>query len=202
MYELREQIILEAIQSLKRNKNIFVVIKQVFSCTDPNHTIVVFDTDFGEDFEADFAEDVFEAPRKDSEPVGISLPEIVLLRVARIIFDLYNLTKAQPMPLQSSSITSTASPVISKLDLHGTVYNIVDAVSQDRITDLSTELQDTKNDLSQALYDLDAAKNQITRLENEKSNLQSDLTRAKLRLDQIIGILIDKGIVDYTEVIE
>ena len=165
---ITEDLIKDAIKNLNRVKQLNLenidIIEHLGS-----YEVEVLDNESGEPFNAVVNKDLLAQQLLPDDPISLSPDTIIMLRIAKHIFEAYKKFKSN---LINDSISIDTSQVISSVNLDNTVYDI----------NLNGQ------SLTATINYVDDLKDQVEKLKTEKEDLENQVKS----LQSVVNLLLDR----------
>lgn len=129
----------------------------------------------GRDFAALISFDLFKEELKPDDPANLSPDDIILLRVAKTIYDAYKYYRTTLIDPAVVAINGTAQT-------SGTITTTDVSINGTSVAETINEVKDLKS--------------KIVDLEAEKNNLESILLYTKAQVDYLLDMCRQKGVID------
>ena len=168
-----KELIKKAVENLNRVRQLKLSITGILSLSDNDNVfyVSILDNESGCAFDVAVDENMSTQQLLPDEPANLSPDNIMMLRIAKHIFEAYKESKNNIITDSSilSSGTLSSSQIISALDIGSTTYDI--SVNGRSLTDTIDEVDELKN----RVKDLEYINNKLT---NEIDDLKT-LLKAK-----------------------
>lgn len=168
-----KELIKKAVENLNRVRQLKLSITGILSLSDNDNVfyVSILDNESGCAFDVAVDENMSTQQLLPDEPANLSPDNIMMLRIAKHIFEAYKESKNNIITDSSilSSGTLSSSQIISALDIGSTTYDI--SVNGRSLTDTFDEVDELKN----RVKDLEYINNKLT---NEIDDLKT-LLKAK-----------------------
>ena len=185
-------IIDKALETLAKHKKVNLSIDDKFrSAAYPDFIHLLLKDFCGQGLWVDISDKLFDTPRQADESQTLSMDNVLMLRVAKIIFEAYSAAQNQPILTANNTSATIGSIDVTAID---TACNKIDDIEK-QVDDAMVELAATRVELTEAV-------NELNRIRVEKSDLELALKHATYKLDQITQLLLEKGVLDTSEVWE
>jgi len=172
-----EELIEKAVENLNRVKQLNLKITGILLQlgNDNNFSVSILDNESDCTFDTIIDEQVTTKQLLPDDPVSLSPDTIIMLRIAKRIFEAYKKFKSK---LVDDSLTLNANQTISSIQWGNTTYDI--GVNGRSLT---------------ATFDeVDELKNKLNNLQTEKDHLEQELQSTKAIVDLLLQRCQDKGI--------
>ena len=169
-----KELIEKAVESLNRVRQLNLNITGTLSLSDDVFSVLILDNESGCTFDATIDKNISNQQLLPDDPTNLSPDDIIMLRIAKRIFEAYK--KSKNNIINGSSILSgstlSSGKTISALNIGGTTYDI----------DINGR------NLTATIDEVDELKNKIRNLEdiNNKLTNEIDYLRATLRAKGIL----------------
>ena len=139
-----KELIEKAVENLNRVRQLNLNITDISSLSDNDNvfSVSILDNESGCTFYAVIDENMSTQQLLSDDPVNLSPDNIIMLRIAKHIFEVYKKSKNNISSILSGSTLASSQP-ISTLDIGGTTYDI--SIDSRSLTDTFDEVDELKN---------------------------------------------------------
>ncbi len=138
-----KELIEKAVENLNRVRQLNLSIINILSQLDPDNFLVsILDNGSGYTFDTTIDKNMSTQQLLPDDPTNISPDNIIMLRIAKHIFEVYKKSKNNISSILSNTTLASSQP-ISTLDVGGTTYDI--SIDGRSLTDTIDEVDELKN---------------------------------------------------------